>query len=97
MAVRKEVSLKSVRSFSRAQLNVIIIYDDDEYPEYGRAHAQLPHACESVDEISQVFQMDSVLDDCVRNDRFRDSGAADVPSPHGQAYVHAGSSKVTRS
>ena len=52
MAVRKEVSLKSVRSFSRAQLNVIIIYDDDEYPEYARAHAQLPHACESVDEIS---------------------------------------------
>lgn len=40
--------------------------------------------------------MDSVLNNCVRSDRLRDSGTADVPSNYGHAYAHAASSKVTR-
>ena len=38
--------------------------------------------------------MDSVLDNCVRDDRFRDSGATDVPSHYGHDDVLAASPKV---
>ncbi len=40
--------------------------------------------------------MDSVLDNCVRDDHPDDSRATDVPSYYGHAYVHLASSKVTR-
>jgi hypothetical protein len=43
-------------------------------------HVKFPHACENVNEISQVPQVDSVLDNCVRDDGPRDSGTTDVPS-----------------
>jgi hypothetical protein len=61
------------------------------------SHIQFRRVCENINEISQVFQVDSVLDNRVRSDRFRDSGDTDVPSHHGHDYVHAVSSKVTRS
>ena len=56
---------------------------------------KLPHACENIYEISQVPKVDSVLDNCVRDDHPHDSRATDVSSYYGHAYVHAASSKVT--
>jgi len=41
------------------------------------------------------IQVDSVFDNCVRDDRPRDSGATDVPPHYGLSYVHAASCEVT--